>query len=104
MTPALAQEYVKRRMIELGYGDKYHLRFKHMILQSGETRIEKAYGSYYILVEEPVNISVRSQNGIFDLSFTNTNELQYEHHGKIYIINSAGGVSRARFIQVIPYK
>lgn len=104
MVPALAHEYVKRRMVELGYGDKYHMRLRHFILQGTEVRTEKAYGSYYILVEEPQRISIKSQNGLFDLDNTNTNELQYEHHGKIRIENTGRQPARVRFIQVIPYK
>lgn len=104
MTPALAQEYVKRRMAELGYKTKYHMRLRHFILQVGETRIEKAYGSYYVLTEEPASISIKSQNGFFHLANTNANEMQYEHHGKITIQNTGDSVSRVRFIQVIPFK
>ena len=104
MTPALAQEYIKGRMHELGYGDKYHIRFRHLVLQGAENRIQKAYGSYYILVEEVADVLVKSQNGIFDLSNKNTNELQYEHHGSIQIKNNTNQVTRVRFIQVIPYK
>src|SRR5687768_3602986 len=103
MTPALAQEYIKRRMNELGFGDKYHMRLRHFILQGAETRNEKAYGSYYILVEEPVRIQIKSQNGFFDLANTNANEMQYEHHGKITIRNTGTTVARVRFIQVIPF-
>lgn len=103
MTPALAQEYIKGRMRELGYGDKYHLRFKHFVLQGLELRTEKAYRSFYILVEDPLRIVITSQNGVYDLANTNTNELQYEHHGKITIKNTGGLVARVRFIQVIPF-
>ncbi len=104
MIPALAHEYVKRRMIELGYGDKYHMRLRHFVLQGVEKRTEKAYGSYFILVSEPTNVQIKSQNGVFDLDNNNVNEMVYEHHGKITITNTARSIARVRFIQVIPYK
>ncbi|HRE97746.1 MAG TPA: hypothetical protein PK637_13335 [Flavobacteriales bacterium] len=104
MTPALAQEYIKRRMHELGFGDNYHIRLKHFIIRQGETRVEKAYNSFYILVEEPARLQIKSQNGFFELANTNANEMQYEHHGKITIRHTGGAIARVRFIQVIPYK
>lgn len=104
MTVNLALEYIPRRMCELGYGKKYHLRFRHFIVQVGETVSLKAFNSYFILIEEPVRINVKSQNGIFDIALTNADELQYEHHGQIKIRNTGRAIARARFIQVTPYK
>lgn len=104
MTPALGLEYVKRRMRELGYGNRYHMQFRHFVLQPGETLKVKGYNSYYMLVEEPVQVNIRSQNGIFDLSITTASELKYEHHGLIQIRNTGETITRVRFIQAIPYK
>jgi len=104
MTVNLALEYIPRRMQELGFGNKYHLRFRHFILQDRETVNLKAFNSFFILIEEPARINIKSQNGIFNIALTNANEMTYEHHGQIQIRNTSTTVARARFIQVIPYK
>ena len=103
MTVDLALEYIPRRMKELGYGDNYSLRFSHLVLQPQEVRQIEASCEFFILVEEPQNVTVDSDMGVFDLSNTNTNEMQYEHQGIITITNqSANAVINVRFIQVIP--
>ncbi len=104
MTPNLALDYIKRRMSELGYHDKYHMQLRHLILQSGENVKFKAYNSYCVLAEEPAQVQVKSQNGLFDLTLTTATELKYEHHGLIQFRNLGQGIARVRFIQVIPYK
>lgn len=103
MTTDLALEYIPRRMRELGYGDNYSLRFVHLVLQPSEKRNLEASCEFFILVEEPANVSVDSDMGIFDLSNTTTNELQYEHQGSITVSNlSTAAAISVRFIQVIP--
>ncbi len=103
MTTDLALEYIPRRMKELGYGDNYSLRFIHLVLQPSEVRQLEATCEFFILVEEPQNVTVDSDMGIFDLSSSLTNELQYEHQGNITVTNQAdNGVTYVRFIQVIP--
>ncbi len=103
MTTDLALEYIPRRMRELGYEDNYSLRFVHLVLQPSEVRQIEASCEFFILVEEPQNVTIDSDMGIFDLSFTATNELQYEHQGIITITNqSTVALVNVRFIQVIP--
>ena len=103
MTTDLALEYIPRRMRELGYGDNYSLRFVHIVLQPSEVRQLEASCEFFILVEEPQSVNIDSDMGIFDLSSTAANELQYEHQGSITITNqNANGVTSVRFIQVIP--
>ncbi len=103
MTTDLALEYIPRRMKELGYEDNYSLRFVHLVLQPSEVRRLEATCEFFILVEEPQNVTIDSDMGIFDLSSTLANEMQYEHQGLITITNQAGnGISYVRFIQVIP--
>lgn len=105
MTPELAHDFICRRMRELGFENKYYTRFRHIVLQPSEIRNEKAFHSYFVLTEEPDNVSVKSQSGLFDLGNTNLNELQYEHQGQIKIKNTSDAVvARVRFIQVTPYK
>lgn len=102
MTVNLALEYIPKRMNELGYGSNYYIRFRHLVLKPSETRKLDADNQYYFLVEDADNISVTSDFGIFDLSQENTNEMLYEHTGKISLHNYASTVNHLRFIQVIP--
>lgn len=102
MITELVLEYIPRRMRELGYGDKYSLRFVHLVLQAQEVRQIEASCELFILAEEPQNVNIDSGMGIFDLSYTATNELQYEHQGIITITNQSDNINRVRFIQVIP--
>jgi len=102
MTPALAIEYIPRRMKDLGYGENYYLRFINMVLQAGEVRITEASAEFFILIEDPKNVSVESEMGIFNATLTTINEMQYEHQGQITITNLAEGIANIHFIQIIP--
>lgn len=102
MTIGLALEYIPRRMEELGYGDRYYLRFRHLILQGTEKQQHEAFNQLFILVEEPNDVCVESDSGVFDLSLQNVNEMQYEHQGLVKVQNLSGETRHVRFIQVIP--
>ncbi len=102
MTTALAMEYIPKRMCELGYGEAYTLRLRHLILQPGETRELSLYNKLFILVEPYNNMRIESMTGLFDLSEDLANELQYEHRGDITILNHSIFLNHLRFIQVIP--
>jgi len=102
MTINLAIEYIPRRMQELGYNKYYYIRFRHLVLQPGEERTIDADNQFYYLIEEAENVRVESETGIFDLSESSTNEMQYEHQSKIQITNYLSGINHLRFIQVIP--
>ncbi len=102
MTINLALEYIPRRMQELGYKGNYYIRFRHLVLQANEEQTIDAFNQFYYLVEEAQNVRVESETGIFDLSESTTNEMQYEHQSKIQIKNYSSGINHLRFIQVIP--
>ena len=102
MTTALALEYIPRRMKELGFGSDYYMRFRHLVLKGSEAIEVDAFNQIYILIEEAQDCSIRSDFGIYDTSFTLTNEQQYEHQGTIRIKNQRSGINHLRFIQVIP--
>jgi hypothetical protein len=102
MTTALALEYIPRRMRELGFESDYYIRFRHLVLKSSEEIELDAFNQIYILIEEAQDCSIRSDFGIYDTSFTLTNEQQYEHQGTIRIKNQRSGINHVRFIQVIP--
>ena len=71
-------------------------------LVKNEEQIIDAFNQFYYLVEEAENVRVESETGIFDLSESSTNEMQYEHQSKIQITNYLSGINHLRFIQVIP--
>jgi len=102
MTINLALEYIPRRMRELGYADNYFLRFRHIVLQSGEKLNIDGHNQLYLLVEEVSDISISSELGVFDLSQSKSNEMIYEHQGEIQIYNYSNSINHIRFIQVIP--
>lgn len=102
MTIELAIDYIRRRMIELGFGDSYYLRFRHFVLKAKQETEVDGDNQLFILVDPKDSVSVHSVFGIFDLTIDSVNELQYEHQGKISLKNNSSSVQHARFIQVIP--
>jgi hypothetical protein len=102
MNTALAMEYIPRRMLDLGYGNKYYIRFVQLSLQPSEIRLLNATSEFFILVEEPNNVSVDSDMGIYDPNLPNVNEMQYEHQGVITITNQLPKLNTVQFIQVVP--
>jgi hypothetical protein len=99
-----AYRHLDRRMQDLGYGQNYYKRLRHFILKPSERIHVEAYGSYFVLAEEPERIQIKSQNGYFDTENLNMNEQQYEHHGKISIQNFSTQYNHVRFVQAIPFK
>lgn len=102
MTIALAIEYIPRRMNDIGIGTNYYTQFKHFIVQPLETLEIDADNQFFIQVDEVDGIRIESDFGIYDLSDTNTNELKYEHQGKITLYNYSASIKHIRFIQIIP--
>ena len=102
MTINLALEYIPKRMEELGHGKNYTLRFRHLVLQGNESQSIDASNQFYYLVEEAEQVRVESETGVFDLSEKATNEMQYEHQGKMQISNYLSNINHLRFIHVIP--
>lgn len=102
MTSDLALEYIARRMVEMGYGKRYLIRFRHMLLQIGEVRELTAYNQVFLLIDPVVALRIESDVGLFDLNEDHVNEMQYEHRGRIKITNLSLSPTNARFIQAIP--
>jgi|ERR1051326_6088502 hypothetical protein len=101
MTVEFALVYIPGRMRELGYDDEdYFIKPRHFVLQANETRDEAVFDGFLMLVEEPADVSVNSDSGVFDLNAT-ANELDYEHQGQVELNNNADDIRRVRFIQVI---
>jgi hypothetical protein len=102
MTSDLALDYISRRMAEMGYGKKYLLRFRHILLKVAETREITGYNQIFLLIEPMSTIRIESDVGLFDITEDQANEMQYEHRGRIRITNLSLSPTNARFIQAIP--
>lgn len=102
MTIDLAIDYIRRRMLELGHADQYHLRFRHFVVQASDQVILDTGDQVFILVEPISAVSIESTFALYDLTADNSNELQYEHQGQIRINNYTSRTQHVRFIQVIP--
>lgn len=102
MTIEFALAYIPRRMEELGFGNRYYMKPRHLVLQSGEKREIEGYNQYFLLVDTVSEVSINSEFGCYDLMMMETNEQQYEHRGLITINNHSQEIKHLRFIQVIP--
>ena len=102
MTSDLALEYISRRMREMGYGKDYLIRFRHVLLKVNETRELTAYNQIFLLIDPMATIRIESDVGLFDVNEDHANEMQYEHRGRIKIINLSLSPTNARFLQAIP--
>lgn len=103
MTEGFALDYIPRRMKELGYED-YHVRYRAFQLAYRELLKLTANNQFFLLIDPPQGVSVKSKFGEYNLADTNLSEMQHEHRGTIYVLNN--GVNRlpaiVKFIQVIP--
>lgn len=102
MTIQLAVDYIRRRMLELGHEDRYHLRFRHFVLQASDQITLDTGDQIFMLVEPIGSVSIESTFAMYDLTIDNSNELQYEHQGQIRINNYTNRTQHVRFIQIIP--
>jgi len=103
MTIAFATEYViPERARDLGYGKEYYLKFRHLVLDPKEVREINGSNQFFVLLEEPEDISIESDFGIYDLFAKHINEQKYEHQGIITITNHSEERNYVKFIQVIP--
>jgi hypothetical protein len=102
MVKELISEYIRSRMEKLNYGTEYYIDFRHLVLQPGQHKDIEAYNDLYVLVEPVQNINIKSDFGMFDLSFDRIDELQYVHQGFISIHNYSKAINHLQFIQVTP--
>lgn len=102
MNIALALEYIPRRMRELGHGNNYTIKYRHIVLTASETLSIEAGNDIYLLVEENSGITISSELGVYDLSDQGLNELIHEHQGSITITNNSKDQARVKLIQIVP--
>jgi hypothetical protein len=98
-----ALDYIPRRMNELGYGKEYTTQWRHLQVDAHSQLKIDADNEYYFLIEPSADFSVRSKFGMFDLRDRASNEMLYEHRGKIKIRNFSNYSKFILFIQVIPH-
>lgn len=96
----MAIAYLERRAVELGY-KSYHIRFRHFMAEPATDRSIEAGTSLFLLVEVSAAVRVESETGVFDLTETATNELQYEHQGIIRLTNYSAVIQHVQMIQLI---
>jgi hypothetical protein len=101
MTPELAHDYIRRRMDALGHKDNYHIRFRHFVLSPHEVRVIEGGRQLFLLAAPADTIRIESDTGIFDLSETKVNELQYEHQGTLRLTNYSSTFRHLPMIEVI---
>jgi len=104
MTVEFALDYIPRRMRELGFGNDYLTRWRHLELDPEEVlKIDADNEFFYLISPGLVDITVHSKFGTFNLKDIGITELQYEHRGKIEVTNfSTAERALVLFIQVIP--
>ena len=102
MEASLANEHIRRRMKDLGFGDEYYTLHKHYVFQPTQSIEIDAHNQYFILIGETSEISITSDFGIYDLSDASINEQYHEHQGTITLTNYAQYATQVHFIQVIP--
>jgi hypothetical protein len=102
MTVEFALDFIPRRMRELGYGENYITRWRHLQIEPSQTLKLEGSNEYFLLINPGSNFAVRSKTGVFDLADAGVNEQQYEHRGKTQIKNRAETTQLILFIQVIP--
>lgn len=100
MNAAIIMAYTSKRMAELAVENNFR-RVRHFVLAPGEIRQIDGGRDVYLLTEPAAMIAINSDFGFFDLSADNTNELQYEHSGKITITNYSAVANHVCMIQAI---
>jgi hypothetical protein len=105
MTEGLAIEIAQSKMLELGVGSNYILRYRHFQILATKTIKIKAGDDLFILLLPSSDTRVISRNGIHDLKDTAINEMQYLHTGPIEVKNlHIKDPIQVKFLQIIPHK
>lgn len=102
MTAEFAIQYIAHRMRELGYGKDYLIRWRNFQIAPSETLTIETGNDYYFLLHNTTSLIIKSRFGEFNLNDTALNELQYEHRGRLQIVNPVALNQYVQFIQAIP--
>lgn len=98
-----ALTYGQKRMGELGFQrHQYKARYRYLVLQASEVRQLKAYGQYFLVLENPQDVIISSEMGDYNSAATSSNELNIEHSGIITITNSLDALNQVKLLHLIP--
>jgi len=103
MTEGLAIELAKQKMLELGVGENYLIRFRHFQVAPLSGIKLKGFNELLILVRPDADLKVYSKTGIYNEKDSRINEMQYVHRGVTVIFNQRKeGFLQVKLLQVIP--
>lgn len=100
MSDEFILRYIPFRMKQLGYS-KYHLRYRDLAIAAGETITIAAYKDLFFITQNPQDVRIESDYGIYDTTGESIAENTYQHKGEILITNPTDSIKRIKFIQVI---
>lgn len=99
---AFALDYIPRRMRELGYGENYVTRYRHLYVADKTVMKIDADNQLWMFIEPEAVVTISSERGVYDMYDTTINQQQHEHSGKIKVSNNSGRDVYVLFIQAIP--
>ncbi len=103
MTEGTAIEFARVMMKEQGVGDCYTLRYRQIQIPPLRKVELEAFNELIILIKPPYYLKAYSKTGILNKMDKKTNEHQYIHRGKTWLINQSIGTHlNATVLQVIP--
>ena len=102
MNLAFALDYIPRRMRELGFGERFVTRYRHVLLVDKTDMVIKADNQLLLFITPEFGVKIESEKGVFDLADLKVNEQQYEHTGEVKVSSNIGSNTYLLFIQVIP--
>ncbi|MBL4862834.1 MAG: hypothetical protein JKY09_07455 [Crocinitomicaceae bacterium] len=103
MTEGLAIEIAKQKMMELGVGENYLIRFRHIQLAPLSKLELKGHNELLILIHPDPYLKVYSKAGIYNQKDDGINEMQYMHRGLTVIFNQGTEYYlQVKVLQVIP--
>lgn len=100
MTEQLIIQYVPERIRKLGFTD-YHLRYRDLMLSKQSSMTVTAWNELYFIVDDPPDVIVESDYGIYDSTENPVEENVHQHRGEIVIRNKSSKSKRIKFVQVI---
>lgn len=104
MNELLAIEIARLKMQELGFGNNYTIRVRHLHLLSGQIREIKSGNDVLIFYNLGTFMRIESKAGIFDTTFPQSNEMQYVHSGIVTLTNlHEFSPVDFLFLQIIPF-
>lgn len=100
MTERFILEYIPHRMKQLGFTN-YHIRYRDVLIRGLDTLVIDAYNELYFIIDNPDNLLIESDYGVYDSSGYYEVENIYQHRGEIVITNLNEPNQRIKLIQVI---